>query len=66
MSKTMYRYPWLACDEPRNLSNEDLIGKFDFYRFVYKWTPEGERNELQDRISDLYDEIVRRKLNKKD
>lgn len=62
----MYRYPWLACDEPRNLSDEDLIGKFDFYRFVYKWTPEGERNELQDRISDLYDEIMRRKLNKKD
>lgn len=61
-----YRYPWLACDEPRNLSDEVLIEKFNFYKFVYKWTPEGERNVLQDQLSDIYDEIVSRKLNKKD
>ena len=61
-----YRYPWLTCDEPRNLSDEVLIEKFNFYKFVYKWTPEGERNALQDQLSDIYDEIVSRKLNKKD
>lgn len=61
-----YRYPWLAFDEPRNLSDEVLIEKFNFYKFVYKWTPEGERNVLQDQLSDIYDEIVSRKLNKKD
>ena len=61
-----YRYPWLAFDEPRNLSDEVLIEKFNFYKFVYKWTPEGERNALQDQLSDIYDEIVSRKLNKKD
>lgn len=61
-----YRYPWLASDEPRNLSDEVLIEKFNFYKFVYKWTPEGERNVLQDQLSDIYDEIVSRKLNKKD
>lgn len=61
-----YRYPWLACDEPRNLSDGVLIEKFNFYKFVYKWTPEGERNVLQDQLSDIYDEIVSRKLNKKD
>lgn len=61
-----YRYPWLVSDEPRNLSDEVLIEKFNFYKFVYKWTPEGERNVLQDQLSDMYDEIVSRKLNKKD
>lgn len=61
-----YRYPWLTSDEPRNLSDEVLIEKFNFYKFVYKWTPEGERNVLQDQLSDICDEIVSRKLNKKD
>lgn len=60
-----YRYRWAAMDEPSRLSDEDLISKYDFYRFVLKWTPEGERNELYDRLSDIYDEIVSRGLLKK-
>lgn len=61
MNNRFYRYPWLKCDRPDRRTDEDLISTFDFYRLIYKWTPEGERNELQDRLSDLYDEIMRRK-----
>lgn len=64
MSK-QYRYHWAAMDEPSRLSDKDLISKYDFYKFILKWTPEEERNELYDRLSDLSDEIEDHGLIKK-
>lgn len=58
----MSRIKWNPLEHPSKLTDEQLVEKYNFYRFVLAWTAENERNEIYDRIADLVDEMKNRKL----
>lgn len=58
----MFRYKWNQLEKPTKLTDTDLVEKYKFYKFCYKWAFAPD-NELLDKIQDLVDEIRRRQLN---
>ena len=56
-TKYEYLYPWLPGNAPEDLSDEQLLKDFLFYKIQYV---DGDRNsnEIKDKLFDLKDEII--------
>ncbi|MCR5610063.1 MAG: hypothetical protein K6G26_13475 [Lachnospiraceae bacterium] len=58
-TKYEYLYPWLPGNAPEDLSDEQLLKDFLFYKIQYV-DGDPNSNEIKDKLFDLKDEIDRR------